>query len=51
MLINLKNANICQREGRLVLGNVNLQVNEGDFIYLIGRVGAGKSTLLKALYF
>ena len=33
MLINLKNANICQREGRLVLGNVNLQVNEGDFIY------------------
>ena len=23
MLINLKNANICQREGRLVLGNVN----------------------------
>ena len=24
MLINLKNANICQREGRLVLGNVNL---------------------------
>ena len=50
MLINLKNANICQREGRLVLGNVNLQVNEGDFIYLIGRVGAGKSTLLKTLY-
>ena len=50
MLINLKNANICQREGRLVLGKVNLQVNEGDFIYLIGRVGAGKSTLLKTLY-
>ena len=25
MLINLKNANICQREGRLVLGNVNKQ--------------------------
>ena len=25
MLINLKNANICQREGRLVLGNVNLK--------------------------
>ena len=32
MLINLKNANICQREGRLVLGNVNLQVNEGDYL-------------------
>ena len=28
MLINLKNANICQREGRLVLGNVNLHADQ-----------------------
>ena len=28
MLINLKNANICQREGRLVLGNVNQHLAE-----------------------
>ena len=27
MLINLKNANICQREGRLVLGNVNQETS------------------------
>lgn len=39
-----------RRKGNLVLSNVNLTVNEGEFVYLIGRVGSGKSTLLKTLY-
>lgn len=34
----------------LILSNVNLQVDEGELVYLIGRVGTGKSTLLKMLY-
>ena len=50
MLISYKNANIYQRHGICVLKNVNFQVDEGQFIYLIGRVGSGKTTLMRTLY-
>lgn len=49
-LISYKNANIYQSDGICVLKEVNLQVDEGQFIYLIGRVGSGKTTLIKTLY-
>ena len=39
-----------KKEDELVLSDVNLSVNEGEMVYLIGRVGSGKSTLLKTLY-
>ena len=51
MLISFKNANIYQRHGILVLEKVNFHVEEGEFVYIIGRVGSGKSSLLKTLYF
>ena len=49
ILIKFKNVDICQ-EVQLVLKDVNLEVNKGKFIYLIGKVGSGKSSLLKSFY-
>ena len=63
-IVNLKNVSIYHsddpfadlsarelaRRGQLVLSEVNLSVNEGEFVYLVGRVGSGKSSLLKTLY-
>ena len=51
MLIDFKNVNICHLDGESVLKGINFHVDEGEFIYLIGRVGAGKSSLLKTIYF
>ena len=51
MLIDFKNVNIRHLDGETALKGVNFHVDEGEFIYLIGRVGAGKSSLLKAIYF
>ena len=36
--------------GEKVLENLDLEVAEGEVVYLIGRVGSGKSSLLKTLY-
>lgn len=36
--------------GEAVLSDVNLAIDKGEFVYLIGRVGSGKSSLLKTLY-
>jgi cell division transport system ATP-binding protein len=33
-----------------VLDSVNLQIDRGEFLYLIGKTGSGKSSLLRALY-
>ena len=49
MLIDFQNIDILI-DDRPILHNVNLQLNEGDFAYIIGRVGSGKSSLLKAIY-
>lgn len=50
MLIDYKKVNLYQQEENPVLANVDFHVDEGEFIYIIGRVGSGKSTLLKSIY-
>lgn len=48
-LINYNNVDVYQGES-LILKDVNFHVDEGEFIYIIGRVGSGKSSLLKTVY-
>lgn len=48
-IVELRNVNIYQ-SGNLILNNVNLTVNQGEFVYLVGKTGTGKSSLLKTLY-
>lgn len=48
-IVSLKQANIYQGH-TLILNNVNLEVDKGEFIYMIGKTGTGKSSLLKTLY-
>ncbi|MBQ3632412.1 MAG: ATP-binding cassette domain-containing protein [Prevotella sp.] len=50
MLIEYKQVNIDQVDGKRVLTGVDLEVDDGSFVYIIGRVGSGKSSLLKTLY-
>lgn len=49
VIIELHNVNIYQGNN-LVLQDVNLTVNKGEFVYLVGKTGTGKSSLLKTLY-
>lgn len=51
MLVDYKKVNIYQQADTPVLSDVDFHVDEGEFIYLIGRVGSGKSSLLKTVYF
>ncbi|MBL0232760.1 MAG: ATP-binding cassette domain-containing protein [Chitinophagaceae bacterium] len=48
-IIELRNVNIYQGSS-LILQDVNLTVNKGEFVYLVGKTGTGKSSLLKTLY-
>ncbi len=48
-VIEIKNAKIYQQNS-VVLDEVNFELGESEFVYLIGRTGSGKSTFMKMLY-
>jgi len=48
-IVSLQNAQIFQGKS-LILSNVNINIQKGEFVYLIGKTGTGKSSLLKTLY-
>ena len=49
MLIEYRNAKVYQTDV-LILDNADFRANEGELIYIIGKVGSGKSSLLKTMY-
>jgi cell division transport system ATP-binding protein len=48
-IVELRNVNIYQGSN-LVLQDVNISIEKGEFVYLVGKTGTGKSSLLKTLY-
>lgn len=48
-IIHLDKVSIFQKHN-LVLTNVALNIDKGEFVYLLGKTGSGKSSLLKTLY-
>jgi cell division transport system ATP-binding protein len=48
-IVNYSNVQL-NREENIILRNINLTVNRGEFLYIIGKVGSGKSTLMKSMY-
>jgi cell division transport system ATP-binding protein len=48
-VIHIENVSIFQKSN-LVLANVNIEIDKGEFVYLIGKTGSGKSSILKILY-
>lgn len=49
LVLSLKNVTIVQ-DGKTILSNINLEVKQGEFLYIIGKTGTGKSSFMKALY-
>ena len=48
-ILNIEEVSIFQ-QNETVFKNINVNINKGDFIYLIGKTGSGKSSLIKTLY-
>lgn len=48
-IIELKGVTLFQKQN-MILAQVDLRVDKGEFLYLVGKTGSGKSSLLRALY-
>jgi len=48
-ILNIEEVSIFQ-QNETIFENINININKGDFIYLIGKTGSGKSSLIKTLY-
>ena len=48
-MIEIINVNKSYENGTKALKNINLTIDDGEFVFIIGRSGSGKSTLMKLL--
>lgn len=49
-MINIKNLSISTKDGKDIIDNLSININNGDRLAIIGEEGNGKSTLLKCIY-
>ncbi len=49
ILVKFENVTLMQEE-RPVVSGVTVEVNKGEFVYLLGKTGSGKSSFLKTIY-
>ena len=49
LFLDFKDVEIKQ-QNNIILSEINLSINHGEFVYFVGKTGSGKSSLLKAIY-
>ena len=49
LFLDFKDVEIKQ-QNNIILSGINLSINQGEFVYFVGKTGSGKSSLLKAIY-
>ena len=49
LFLDFKKVEIKQ-QNKIILNEVNLKINHGEFVYFVGKTGSGKSSLIKAIY-
>jgi cell division transport system ATP-binding protein len=48
-IIRIEKLSVFQKHN-MILSNVNLNIDKGEFVYMLGKTGSGKSSLMKTLY-
>ena len=48
-MITLSHVSKCYTEGKPALNDINIDIEEGEFVFVVGNSGSGKSTFLKLL--